>query len=45
MKKLLIVLFLVMIIGFGIVGYSQTVSKSDDTIEQSTDNTASIQIQ
>ncbi|WP_176555853.1 hypothetical protein [Virgibacillus ndiopensis] len=45
MKKLLIVLFLIMIIGFGIVGYSQTVSKSDDTIEQNTNHTTSIHVQ
>lgn len=34
MKKLLIAIFLVLILAFGIVGYTQNISKSGEQIEQ-----------
>ncbi|GGB35475.1 hypothetical protein GCM10011409_11170 [Lentibacillus populi] len=42
MKKVLIALFLVLILGFGIIGYTQTISKPADTNDQ---NRASLTIQ
>lgn len=39
MKKLLIVLFLILIISFGIIGYTQSTNEPNDVVEQENENT------
>ncbi|WP_281347076.1 hypothetical protein [Virgibacillus doumboii] len=39
MKKLLIALFMVLILSFGIIGFTQHTDEPNDVVEQENDNT------